>query len=93
MDDHIVDANKKVDRIIKAAREAGWQFLQLEMAAPAEIERLSRFYTIAFKAGMERAAEIAEARKHITPDWQLDQHYNQACTHCAAAIRTMKDKS
>lgn len=59
MDDHIVDANKKVDRIIKAAREAGWTDMQLSMAAPAEIERLSRFYAIAFKAGMERAAEIA----------------------------------
>ncbi len=50
------------DHIIKAAREAGWTDIQLSMAAPAEMERLSRFYAIAFKAGMERAAEICDER-------------------------------
>lgn len=72
---------------IKAARRIWGESAILPLAD------LERFWAIAFRQGMERAAEIAEARKHITPDWQLDQHYNQACTHCAAAIRTMKDKS
>lgn len=43
-------------------------------------------------AALEEAAEVCEARKIITPEWQLDQHYNQAATHCAQAIRALKEK-
>ncbi len=57
MSDHIVDSNKKV---IDAAREAGWSDLQLQMASPAELDRLAAFYRLAYRAGMERAAEICE---------------------------------
>ena len=70
---------------IKAARQVWGE------SAILPFDEIQRIYLIAYRAGMERAAEIAEARKHITPDWQLDQHYNQACTHCAAAIRASKD--
>jgi hypothetical protein len=48
------------DKVIQLAKEAGWTEIQISMASPVEIERLSRFYAIAFKAGMERAAEIAD---------------------------------
>ena len=43
-------------------------------------------------AALEEAAEVCEARKLITPECQLDQHYNQAATHCAAAIRALKEQ-
>lgn len=46
------------DKIIAAAREAGWYDLQLQMASPAELDRLAAFYRLAYRAGMERAAEI-----------------------------------
>lgn len=48
------------DKIIDAAREAGWSDLQLQMASPAELDRLAAFYRLAYRAGMERAAEIAD---------------------------------
>lgn len=44
------------DHIIKAAKDAGWNDLQLGMASPAERDRLARFWAIAYRAGMERAA-------------------------------------
>lgn len=87
MDDHIVDANKKVDRIIKAAREAGWTDMQLSMAAPAEIERLSRFYTIAFKAGMERAAEIAAIHSQYPIENDFDRGYSKGSRDASDRIR------
>ena len=40
----------------------------------------------------EQCAKVCEERKIITPEWQLDQHYNQAATHCAAAIRARREK-
>ena len=49
-------------------------------------------WRVATNAALEEAAEVCEARKIITPEWQLDQHYNQAATHCAAAIRALKEK-
>jgi hypothetical protein len=53
-------------------------------------EGLERFANAIEQRTLERAAQMCEERKHITPDWQLDQHYNQACGHCAAAIRALK---
>lgn len=35
----------------------------------------------------EACATICDHRKIVTPEWQMDQHYNQACSHCAQAIR------
>lgn len=46
------------DQVIAAAREAGWSDLQLQMASPAELDRLAAFYRLAYRQGMERAAEI-----------------------------------
>ena len=57
------------DKVIQLAKDAGWTDIQLSMAAPAEIERLSRFYTIAFKAGMEMAAEICDRLAGVTAKW------------------------
>lgn len=81
------------DKVIAAAREDAEKHADAATQSWGEPhpnwadEYDRKLYAIAYRAGMERAAEIAEARKHITPEWQLDQHYNQACTHCAAAIR------
>lgn len=47
------------DKIIAAAREAGWPDLQLQMASPAELDRLAAFYRLVFQQGMERAAKIS----------------------------------
>lgn len=41
----------------------------------------------AVEAEREACAKVCEQRKLITPEWQLDQHYNQAVSHCAQAIR------
>lgn len=30
---------------------------------------------------------ICEQRKIITPEWQLDQHFNQGVSHCVNAIK------
>lgn len=35
----------------------------------------------------EQCAKVCDSRRIITPGWQLDQHYNQAASHCASAIR------
>lgn len=47
------------DKIIEAARAAGWYDLQIEMASPAERDRLARFYAIAHQQGMEHLASEA----------------------------------
>jgi len=41
----------------------------------------------AVAAEREACAAICDQRKIITPEWQMDQHYNQAASHCAQAIR------
>lgn len=38
-------------------------------------------------AEREACAALCDQRKIITPEWQMDQHYNQATSHCAQAIR------
>ena len=45
------------DHIIKAAKEAGFDWADLGVQDRLAFER---FYAIAYKAGMERAAEICE---------------------------------
>lgn len=68
------------DKIIAAARSAGWSGLQLQMASPAELDRLAAFYRLAYRAGMERAAKICEEealRFEPSRDFSL----------CIAAIR------
>lgn len=57
------------DKIIAAAREAGWSEMQINMASPAELDRLAAFYRLAFKHGMERAAEICDRLAGVTAKW------------------------
>ena len=49
----------------------------------------ARHYQEGYEAGVhderEACAKVCEQRKIITPEWQLDQHYNQGVSHCAAA--------
>lgn len=72
------------EEIINLSVQAGndWDSLLRE-----DQETLMRFGALVAAKERERCAKVAEDRKHITPEWQLDQHYNQACNHCAAAIR------
>jgi hypothetical protein len=42
---------------------------------------------MAVDAEREACAKVCDQRKLVTPEWVLDQHYNQATAHCAAAIR------
>lgn len=35
----------------------------------------------------EACIRICEQRKIITPEWQLDQHFNQGVSYCVNAIR------
>ena len=66
------------DHIIKAAQEAGWTDLQIEMASPAERDRLARFWAIAHAAGMERAADICLAEQDHDEEKKADQRFKQA---------------
>lgn len=84
MTDHIVDATKMADPIVKAAKEAGWTDWQIDNASPAEMDRLERFYAIAYAAGMERAAEICESRANML---MLPSTSGPAILSVAAAIR------
>lgn len=101
MNDHIVDANKKVDHIIKAAKDAGLTSgtnisgVQL-VGSPSypglahiTVEEMGRFYAIAYKAGMERAAEICESRANML---MLPSTSNPAVLSVAAAIRSEAGK-
>lgn len=54
------------DHIIKAAKEAGFDWTDLGVQ-----DRLAfaRFYAIAYRAGMERAAEICDRLAGVTAKW------------------------
>jgi hypothetical protein len=41
----------------------------------------------AVESEREACAKVCDQRKIVTPEWQMDQHYNQAASHCAQAIR------
>lgn len=64
------------DHIIKAAGECGIEMLAID--GVIHEPELERFYAIAYRAGMERAAEICES---------LPADYYGANGECAAAIR------
>lgn len=49
--------------------------------------QLQRFAELVASHEREACATICDQRKIITPEWQMDQHYNQATRHCAQAIR------
>lgn len=70
------------DTIIKLAREADAAHDNVQVTP-----FLERFAALIAATEREACAKACESRMVITPDWQLDQHYNQAASHCAAAIR------
>lgn len=49
--------------------------------------QLERFAELVAAHEREACAVICDRRKIVTPEWQMDQHYNQAASHCAQAIR------
>jgi hypothetical protein len=62
------------DHITKAAKEAGGttytnRHYPGETACAFGPEALARFYALAFKAGMERAAEICDRLAGVTAKW------------------------
>ena len=79
---------------IRMAREAGLLNPPqdgLDWSAPVPksdyLQRLERFAVLVAAAEREACASICDQRKIVTPEWQMDQHYNQAARHCAQAIR------
>ena len=57
--------------------------LRAALAQPEQGQKIEQ----AVEAEREACAKVCEQRKITTPEWQLDQHYNQATSHCAQAIR------
>jgi hypothetical protein len=53
---------------------------------------LEKFAELVAQHEREACAAICDQRKITTPEWQLDQHYNQATSHCAQAIRLRSRK-
>ena len=74
------------DEITSIAREAGFVGMDARHGA------LSRFAALVAAAEREECAKVCDQRKIITPEWQLDQHYSQGASHCAAAIRARGEK-
>lgn len=71
------------DEIIKLAREQGLSETETEGVFRVNADDLGRILA----AEREACATICDQRKIVTPEWQMDQHYNQAASHCAQAIR------
>lgn len=76
--DEIIELAKRAD----PAGEDG----RLYSIAALTPETLARFAGLVAAAEREACASICDQRR-ITPEWQMDQHYNQAARHCAQAIR------
>lgn len=60
---------------------------KLYLIAALTPETLARFAELVAQHEREACAAICSQRKIVTPEWQLDQHYNQAVSHCEQAIR------
>ena len=77
-----------LEEIIRMAREAD---IYADKQTVDQYDRRQirdeRFANLVAAAEREACAKVCDERKITTPEWQLDQHYNQACGHCAAAIR------
>lgn len=71
------------DEIIELAREQGLPETETEGVFRVNADDLGRMLA----AEREACATICDQRKIVTPEWQMDQHYNQAASHCAQAIR------
>lgn len=71
------------EEIIALAREQGLPETETEGVFRVNADDLGRMLA----AEREACAALCDQRKIITPEYQLDQHYNQASSHCAQAIR------
>lgn len=71
------------DEIIELARAQGLPETETEGVFRVNADDLGRMLA----AEREACATICDQRKVITPEWQMDQHYNQGTRHCAEAIR------
>jgi len=82
------------DEILAMAREADpyGELGKLYEMAELTPSTLERFAALVAAAEREECAKVCDQRKIITPEWQLDQHYNQGASHCAAAIRARGEK-
>lgn len=87
------------DEIIRMALKAGCDSLNipgvgiiLRYNNTRVTNLLEQFAALVAAAEREECAKVCEQRKIITPEWQLDQHYNQGASHCAAAIRARSEK-
>jgi hypothetical protein len=89
-------------RMLAAAREAEavkWiKGAKISVPTATMEQHFSAYHRRGYEAGKalipaavaaerEACAKICDQRKRVTPEWILDQHYNQAASHCAAAIR------
>lgn len=75
------------DDIINMAQTAGWEMPSTFNENDGFCSRLERFAALVAAAEREACASICDQRKIVTPEWQMDQIYNQAASHCAQAIR------
>ena len=71
------------EEIIELARAQGLPETETEGVFRVNADDIGRLLA----AEREACAVICDQRKIITPEWQMDQHYNQAASHCAQAIR------
>ena len=65
------------DDIIRMAREAGFADASF-CRWSAYSDDLERFAALVAAHEREACAKVCEQRKIITPEWQLDQHYNKS---------------
>lgn len=80
------------DKIIAAAREAGGtpytnRHYPGETACAFGPESLARFYAIAYRAGMERAAEIAAIHSQYPIENDFDRGYSKGSQDASDRIR------
>lgn len=77
------------DEIIDLARQAGLGMMLEDetTSGPMWEYELQFFAHLVARREREACAAICDQRKIVTPEWQMDQHYNQAASHCAQAIR------
>ncbi|MFN3376342.1 MAG: hypothetical protein ACK40S_07310 [Burkholderiaceae bacterium] len=80
------------DEIIGMARQAGLGMMLEDetTSGPLWEPELERFAELVARHEREACAALCDKVKVITPEYQLDQHYNQASAHCARAIRGRK---
>ena len=68
------------NKIIEAARLAGWSDLHIEMASPSERERLARFAALVRNKALEDAAQACRP-------------FGKTGAVVAAAIKALKDQN